>query len=110
MRNRVVVVTASQALSSASNFLLIYFVARWTSLEQLGSLALAVLIFGLGTALVRSGLFRVPLVDGSLDLVASSTSAAFVVGVGISTVQLFAALGASEGRACLLYTSPSPRD
>ena len=65
MSKSALLVSVSQGLSSASNFLLIYFASRSGSLSEVASLSIALLVFGVGTSILRNGLFRRAIVGRS---------------------------------------------
>lgn len=92
MSSRAFLVLLSQGLSSLSNFALVLFVAKYGTLDELASLAIALLVFGLGTNLLRGGLFRRPIVEQSTQLAADAAWASQLLGVAL--VALLGAIAA----------------
>ena len=109
MRKRALFVTFSQALSSASNFLLIYLVSRRGSLEDVASVSLGLLVFSIGNALVRGACFRRLLIGDDESLQRPAVRSSLAIAVLLSTVAMFGLVligGSIEIVVCFVVLIP----
>lgn len=98
MPSKAIFVLLSQGFSSLSNFALVFLITRYGTLDELASLAVALLVFGMGTNLLRNGLFRRPIVQQSVSLAADASRASLLLVIPMVVVLgVMASVSASSG-------------